>query len=763
MQTPELASTLISLKSTVLKLEEAAAGRNVLENDGLARVRTANARQTAAFDKVATLADWERFRDDRLAAMKTSFNAAGAPLASAPLPAEAKPSAGDCEITGLYEGDGFRIANLVIAGRPGLPITANLYRPAAPSNSMPGILIVHSHHNPKTQGELQDMGVTWARSGCLVIVADAIGYGERRQQFYGGREDYRWRYHLGMQLNTVGESHMGWMAADQRRALDVLLAQPGVDPKRIVVLGAVAGGGDIAGVLAALDSRVTCVIPYNYGSATAGTATDAGEPRWVNFIGGGESDTVRCLRNHGHDGFNPWLIVASAAPSCLIFAKEFDWQPTGDEGYARIARVFELYGAAGHLDSTHGFGNGKLPPPHASHCNNVGPTHRQAIYPILERWLKMPVPAEVQAKRLSGELVCLTPAARAHWPVRPVNEVLADLAAQQLATARAALAALPPAKRKDYLRQVWAERLGNVVPAGTITVTHSETDEGDGFVAERLLLAAEPTAPLPVLLLKPETGRAKSAAKPPVVICVAQEGKAVFLAKRAMEVAELLQRGMAVCLVDVRGTGETKPDEHDRYWYSVAVETAAREMVLGQTILGSRVRDLRAVLRHLQSRPDLDGRRVGVWGDSFAPVNASKFVDPPMKTEVSALHAEPLGATAALLLALFEDDVQAVIARGGLTGYAALLDGAACHVVMDAIVPQVLETGDLAEVVATLAPLPVRLEALVDGRNRLASQERLERDLASARKAYRPASDALLLAPAGHDDVAEWFGAALKR
>ena len=36
----------------------------------------------------------------------------------------------------------------------------NLYRPAEPQESMPGILICHSHHRPKEHQELQDMGMT---------------------------------------------------------------------------------------------------------------------------------------------------------------------------------------------------------------------------------------------------------------------------------------------------------------------------------------------------------------------------------------------------------------------------------------------------------------------------------------------------------------------------------------------------------------------------------------------------------------------------
>ena len=760
MQTRELAANLIALKSSVLNAQEEATARTTLFDDVMARQRAANAKQNADFENVKTAADWEKFRDGRLAAMRKSFASAADPIVPAPLPVDAKPAPGNSEITGTYEGDGFRIANLVIASRAGLPVTANLYLPAAPSNNMPGILIVTSHHNAKMQGELQDMGWTWARSGCAVIVADNIGYGERRQQSYGGREDYRWRYHIGMQLHTVGESQMGWMVADLRRALDVLLAQPGVDPKRIIVLGSVAGGGDISGVLAAMDKRVTCVVPFNYGSASARKAADGAS--WVNYINGGDWDTVRCLRNSGRDGFNPWVILSAMAPRHMIFAKEFSWQPAGDEGCARITRMYELCGARDRFVSITGFGEDAVRDKPRSPANNIAAAHRKEIYPVLTRWFNMPAPAETVAKRLSQEITCLTPAARAHWQPRMVNEVLAELGAKQMAAAHAALAALPAEKRKEHLRQVWGERLGNVTPIGAAEVKRSETTEGKGFVAERLLLSVEPAIPLPVVLLKPRAGAEQPAARLPVVICVAQDGKNAFVSKRALEIAELLTQGVAVCLVDVRGTGETRPDENDRYWYSAAVDTAARDLAMGQTILGARVRDLRGVLRHLQSRADIDGKRVAVWGESFAPVNAPKFVDPPMKTEVSPLQAEPMGATAAILLALFEDDVQAVLARGGVTGFAALLDGPASHVALDAIVPDALATGDLSEVLATLAPRPVRLEALVDGRNRLAGEERINHDLATARAAYQAHPDNLTLTPATNDNVAEWVARVLK-
>src|SRR5262249_41384024 len=173
-------------------------------------------------------------------------------------------------VTKTLEGDGFVIQNLVFESRPGLIVTANLYKPVKAGKAMPGILVCHSHHNPKTQGEMQDMGMTWARQGCLVLMMDQLGHGERRQhpfthktkfdgQFRPERQDYYFRYNVALQLHLIGDSLIGWMAWDLMRGVDLLWAQPGIDKKRIILLGAVAGGGDPAAVTAAIDSRISAV------------------------------------------------------------------------------------------------------------------------------------------------------------------------------------------------------------------------------------------------------------------------------------------------------------------------------------------------------------------------------------------------------------------------------------------------------------------------------------------------------------------------
>jgi hypothetical protein len=140
--------------------------------------------------------------------------------------------------------------------------------------------------------------------------------------------------------------------------------------------------------------------------------------------------------------------------------------------------------------------------------------------------------------------------------------------------------------------------------------------------------------------------------------------------------------------------------------------------MLGRTLLGARLRDLRTVLAWLRARPDLDSRRIALWGDSFSPPNPpGTDLAVPLDGPQPRL-AEPLGGVLALLGGLFEDEVKGVYARGGLVGYLSLLASPFCHVPYDVVVPDVPATGDLEELPPALAPRPAVLVDLVDGTNR---------------------------------------------
>jgi len=788
-----LSAQVVNVNSQVLTADETAAAPQMLHDDLMARLRDANQQDADSVYQVRWQQAWEQVRDARLKALVDSM---GTPP-SAPM---------QVETTGTIPGEGFRIEKLVIAGRPGLPITANLYLPDPLRQQMPAILICSSHHNPKHQVELQDMGMTWARAGTMVLVPDNLGHGERRQQPFAGREDYHWRYNLGVQLNVVGQSLIGWMVADLRRCLDVLLSRPDVDAKRVIMMGAVAGGGEPAAITTALDARVTCSIPFNFGSGYQ-TELPGAAPfyRWDGF---GDWESTRCLRNSGRDLFFPWLIVAAAAPRPLIFAKEFAFDGAKDPAYQRVRGVYQFYDAVDRIDEVHGFGNVTLNPPAASHCNNIGPFHRKQIYPLLQKWLDMPIPQEYQHRLEPRELNCMTPQAEAKFAVRPVNEVAGEMASRQLADARKALAALPAAERRKRLQQDWAKLLGDIEPPAPAVMRVAASQPTADIRPEKVLLNVGPRINVPVLLLSPTGATQPAPAGPstqdvglspqnpqsvaavaqhsalithhsslstqssglrtqasglirrPVVICIAQQGKGEFLVRRAGEIAQLLAAGVTVCLPDLRGMGETSPGP-DRTYTAAVTEISAENLKLGQPLLGSRLRDLRAVIRYLATRDDVDATRLGLWGDSFAPANPAEFVDPPLRINYPPYNAEPAGAILAILGALFEDNVKAVVARGCLTSYAAIMDAPAFYVPHDAVVPGALEVADIPDLAAALAPLPLRLESFVDGRNRPAGRESLDEALAGVRKAYATSPARLVVNAAAQRDAGTWLARVL--
>jgi len=113
-----------------------------------------------------------------------------------------------------------------------------------------------------------------------------------------------------------------------------------------------------------------------------------------------------------------------------------------------------------------------------------------------------------------------------------------------------------------------------------------------------------------------------------------------------------------------------------------------------------------------------------------------------------------------LLAALYEKDVQAIYARGGLTGFESVPQDQFCYLPHDVIIPGVLNAGDLCDVTAVLAPRPVRLEGLVDGLNRRTPLKAVELEYKLARQGYTlaAASENFVLGdPADDSAVAQWL------
>jgi cephalosporin-C deacetylase-like acetyl esterase len=722
---------------------------SMLSRHADARLREANRADAKHWSEVQTRADWERFRESRLQALRASLG----PWPE--VPAEIK-----TWVTGAHDGDGYRVQNLVFRSRPGLIATANLYGPTKPAKSMPAVLIAHSHARPKENGACQAMAMTWARAGCLVLVPDHLGHGERRQHPFGDEApfDYHGRYDMGVQLHLTGESLMGWLVWDMMRSLDVLLKQKGVDPKRVLLISDPAGGGDIAAVTAALDTRITAVLVNNFGGPQPETAYPL--PRDAefsfNYAGSGSWESTRNLRLSARDGFLPWMIDAAIAPRRLIYYHEFYWDKDPDPVWKRLQRVYGFYGASDALAGMGGQGFVVGAAPANTHWIGI---NREITYPLLERWYAIPNPKREYSKpRLLDELRCMT----ADFVLSPLHELLSERAEERLAKARAALDKLSFSSRRERLRKDWTQLLGDVAPAADPAALGLPQDEEKiGAVrVERVHLRTETGIVVPVLLLIPPVKQDKA----PVVVCLAQEGKQTFLKRRAAPIAELLTHGVAVCLPDVRGTGESSP-EGGRGRGSPATSLSSSEWMLGQSLLGGRLRDVRSVMRHLRQHSRLDASRVALWGDSFAEANPpERDLKVPHNANNRPPQAEPLGGLLAMLGGLLEEDVKAIYVRGGLSDFRSALDAPLMYIPHDVVVPGILTIGDLPDLAATLTPRLLWLDGLVDGMNRLAPKEVLTQRYQRAINAYQDVrcADSIRIGAPSNESIAGWLVAGLR-
>src|SRR5262249_42218461 len=142
-------------------------------------------------------------------------------------------------------------------------------------------------------------------------------------------------------------------------------------------------------------------------------------------------------------------------------------------------------------------------------------------------------------------------------------------------------------------------------------------EEIEGGKLARFALEVQPDTVVPLMVITPSNVKGKT----PVVVMIAQGGKSGFLKERSDVIAAFLKAGVTVCLADVRGTGETSPGSSAGRGSS-RTTISQTNLILGQPVIALQLRDLRTVVRWLQARDGIDGKRVAVWGDSFVKPNA---------------------------------------------------------------------------------------------------------------------------------------------
>ena len=245
-------------------------------------------------------------------------------------------------VSGAVDENEFTVENLYFESIPGLYVTGNLYVPKQRQGKLPAILYVCGHGGAMRNGisfgnktVYSHHGVWFARHGYVCLVIDTIQLGEIQGLHHGTYREGMWWW------NSRGYTPAGVEAWNSIRAIDYLQSRAEVDPERIGMTGR-SGGGAYSWWAAALDDRVKVVAPV------AGI-TDL-HNHVVDGTVEGHCDCMFMVNTYQWDYS---MIPALVAPRPLLIGNT-DKDPIFPlDGVVRIhadvARVYKFLGATNHL------------------------------------------------------------------------------------------------------------------------------------------------------------------------------------------------------------------------------------------------------------------------------------------------------------------------------------------------------------------------------------------------------------------------------
>ncbi len=281
-------------------------------------------------------------------------------------------------ITGKVVTDHFTVENLHFQSIPGLYVSANLYLPKKAKLPAPAVLYVCGHAGTIVKGvsfggrvNYQHHPAWFAENGYVCLIVDTLQFGESRGLHHG-------THNLGMWWwQALGYTPAGIECWNAMRALDYLETRKEVDPKRLGVTGR-SGGGATSWWVAAADDRPQCIIPVAGIADLQAHVVEGLTPRYRNGVIDGHCDCMYMVNTYRWDF--P-LVAALCAPRPLLLGNSDADAIFPVPGYRRLAdkvrKIYALYGAADRFALLETAG------PHKD-----TPELRAGAFRWMNRWLK---------------------------------------------------------------------------------------------------------------------------------------------------------------------------------------------------------------------------------------------------------------------------------------------------------------------------------------------------------------------------------------
>jgi dienelactone hydrolase len=311
-------------------------------------------------------------------------------------------------ITGTIEHQGVVIDNLHFQSKPGLYVTANLYRPKSPpAKKLPAILYVCGHAGKGRDGgktAFQDHGMWFASNGYVCLILDTLQLGEI-PGVHHGTYGQPWRHLKGYGIKDKDgyENRFWWHSAGYTpagvecwngvRALDYLVSRDDVDAERLGVTG-ISGGGAATFWIAAYDPRVKVAVPVSGMSDLQCYIKD----KLVN-------NHCDCMFLYNTYQWDWTTIAALIAPRPLLFANSDNDPIFPMDGNRRIIdklnKLYALYGKPNLVDEYVSKGS-----------HEYRPDLRVAVFRFFNKHLKNDIVTPVQDadfKPIPGKMLRVFP------------------------------------------------------------------------------------------------------------------------------------------------------------------------------------------------------------------------------------------------------------------------------------------------------------------------------------------------------------------
>jgi len=511
------------------------------------------------------------------------------------------------QVTGRVETAEFTVEKLHFQSRPSLYVTGSLYLPKGLQKPAPAILYVCGHGNVKKDGvsygakaHYQHHGAWFARNGYVCLVIDTLELGEIEGNHHGTYRDGMWWW------NARGYTPAGVEAWNGIRALDYLQSRSEVDPQRLGITGR-SGGGAYSWWVAALDERVRAAVPV------AGI-TDL-ENHVVDGVVQGHCDCMYPVNTYRWD-FDQ--VAALVAPRPLLIGNT-DKDPIFPlEGvvrlHAKVRRLYQLYGAGDKLGLTLTEGPHKdtqeiqVPAMHwfNRYLKGEDPQVENIAVPMLQPEQLRVFSALPQDQRNTRIHESFVPRAEAPAPPASQAEWARQGAAWRAALRKESFGGWPEEGAPLDIREVFsAERQG--VRFSAYDFTSQQHVPLRLYVARR---AGKSRPELVVLNALDEAGWTEFLAgmRPPFEAELRGEDLPPADDQAFMDTARMFRANdWAMAYVAPRGVGPTAWSADKKHQTHVR----RRFMLLGQTLDGMRVWDLRRAAQALRSLPGM--KDVPLW------------------------------------------------------------------------------------------------------------------------------------------------------